>query len=81
MVVRVHGGWTQAYRAQTGPATTPTYARQNPVAYYRTINVLKKQILSRLVLWKHLVLATATWTYILTNSPSLNFPIKLKISF
>lgn len=77
VVVKVHGGWTQASRAQTGPATTTTYAGQNLVASYRTINVLEKQTLSRLVLWKHLILASATWT----NRPSLNFPIKLKISF
>lgn len=59
----------------------PHYTWQNTGASYRTINVLEKQILSRLVLWKHLILASATWTSIQTNRPSLDFPIKLKISF
>lgn len=74
MVVKVHEGWTQASRVQTGIATTPTYTGQNLVASHRTINVLEKQILSRLVLWKHLILASTTWTYILTHHPSLDFP-------
>lgn len=52
-----------------------------PCCFLQNHQCLRKTNPLWMVLWKHLMLASATWTSILATRPSLDFPIKLKISF